>query len=164
MKITPRASLVLIEIAAIENETASGLILSSEREVSGIGLVREVGPEVTQIRPGDRIVYEKFTGTEMEVEGVKYLLLREKEIKGILDESAALAMAQVEGKYSQRGILSEVWKDTNRIEKRNNEILKKKEDMIVDMTRENAERSAISIMKNDHSRKKTPFALNSSAV
>ncbi|MFM9959309.1 MAG: co-chaperone GroES [Phycisphaerales bacterium] len=95
MAIKPLEDRILIKPADPETKTASGIYLpesSKERPVQG-GVVA-VGPGKRLdngkradlgIKKGDTVVYGKYSGTEVEIKGVKHLILRESEVLGILE-------------------------------------------------------------------------------
>lgn len=74
-------------------ETASGIILTNvSEEKSQIGKVVSVGEgglidgkQVTmQVKPNDRVLYSKYAGTEIKVDGVEYLVIKQTDILAIL--------------------------------------------------------------------------------
>jgi len=77
---------VLIEPQNEEQKTASGLILpTANGEKPNIGHVRAKGDKALDVAVGDKVVFGKYKGEEIELEGVKYLVMRELEIAGIIE-------------------------------------------------------------------------------
>lgn len=71
-----------------KKETDSGIL--SPVDVNwdspiGTGVVYSVGDDVTEIRPGDKVVFQKYLKRESEIEGKKYLRFVADEIEGILE-------------------------------------------------------------------------------
>ncbi|HZW68100.1 MAG TPA: co-chaperone GroES [Pseudogracilibacillus sp.] len=75
--IKPLGDRVLIELVEQEATTASGIVLpDSAKEQPQEGRVVAVGKDAEEeIKVDDRVIYSKFAGTEVEYDGVEYLLL-----------------------------------------------------------------------------------------
>ena len=89
MKVTPIADRVLVEPAAAEEKTASGLYIpDTAKEKPQKGLVVAVGngkkDEPLTVKVGDTVLYGKYSGTELSVDGNDYLIMRESDIFAIL--------------------------------------------------------------------------------
>lgn len=85
MNIQPLSDRVLIEPTAAEEVTASGIIIpDSAKEKPLKGTVLAVGngtrDEEMILKPGDCVLYGKYAGTEIEVEGKKYLMMRQSDV------------------------------------------------------------------------------------
>jgi len=75
-------------------------------ELSNQGEVRAVNPN-SQYAVGDRIVFTKYAGSEIELNGVTYLLLKEKEIQGTIKEIASSTDAKPENPAELAAALAE---------------------------------------------------------
>lgn len=89
MKIKPLADRVLVESAAAEEKTASGIIIpDTAKEKPQKGKVVAVGTgkkdEPLTVKAGDHVLYGKYAGTEITVDGKEYLIMRESDIFAIL--------------------------------------------------------------------------------
>jgi chaperonin GroES len=89
MSIRPLADRVLIKPAAAEEKTASGIIIpDSAKEKPLKGEVIAVGngtkDEEMIVKKGDQVLYGKYAGTELELDGEKLLIMRQSDILGIL--------------------------------------------------------------------------------
>ena len=89
VKIKPLADRVVIKAAEAETKTAGGIIIpDSAKEKPQKGTVVAVGPgkkdEPTSVKVGDSILYGKYSGTEINIEGTEYLIMRESDIYAIL--------------------------------------------------------------------------------
>ena len=89
INIKPLADRVLIEPTAAETTTASGIIIpDSAKEKPQKGIVIAVGKgtkeEPTTVKVGDTVLYGKYAGTELNVEGEDYLIMRESDIFAII--------------------------------------------------------------------------------
>lgn len=89
MNIKPLADRVLVEPKAAEEKTASGLFIpDTAKEKPLQGTVVATGPgtsEVTmEVKAGDTVLYGKYAGTEITVEGTEYLIMRQSDILAII--------------------------------------------------------------------------------
>jgi chaperonin GroES len=89
MKVTPIADRVLVEPAAAEEKTAGGIIIpDTAKEKPQRGTVVAAGPgkkdEPMTVKTGDTVMYGKYSGTEISVEGHDYLIMRESDILAIV--------------------------------------------------------------------------------
>ena len=89
VNIKPLADRVLVEPAAAEETTASGIIIpGTAQEKPQRGTVVAVGPgkkdEPTTVKVGDSVLYGKFSGTELNLKGKDYLIMREADILAIV--------------------------------------------------------------------------------
>ena len=90
VNIRPLADRVLVEPAAAEETTASGIIIpDSAKEKPQRGHVVAVGPgkkdDPTTVTVGDTVLYGKYSGTEVEIKNVKHLIVRESELLGVIE-------------------------------------------------------------------------------
>jgi len=88
-KIKPLADRVVVEPKEAEEKTASGLFIpDSAKEKPQQGVVVAVGPgtkDVTmEVKAGDTVLYGKYSGTEVTVDGKKCLILRQNDILAII--------------------------------------------------------------------------------
>ena len=88
-KIKPLADRVLIAPLAAETTTASGLIIpDSAKEKPSKGTVVAVGNGTKEapitVKVGDTVLYGKYAGTELKLEGTDYLIMRESDIFAIV--------------------------------------------------------------------------------
>jgi chaperonin GroES len=93
MKIKPLADRVVIKMLESEETTKGGIILaSSAKEKPQIAEIVAVGPggmvdgkEVTmEVKLGDKVLLQKYSGTEVKLDGVEYMILRQSEILAIV--------------------------------------------------------------------------------
>ena len=89
MNIQPLADRVLVEPAAAEEKTASGIIIpDTAKEKPQKGSVVAVGTgkkeEPMTVKVGDNVLYGKYAGTEITVEGKDYLIMRESDIFAVI--------------------------------------------------------------------------------
>ncbi|MCX6163545.1 MAG: co-chaperone GroES [Ignavibacteriae bacterium] len=94
MKIKPLADRILVKPAEAEEKTASGIIIPDtakekpmQGEVIAVGKGRisddgKVSP--LELKVGDKILYGKYSGTEVTVDGNEYLIMRESDVYAII--------------------------------------------------------------------------------
>jgi len=96
MKIKPLYDRVVVKKVEVEQKTAGGIILpDTAKEESQVGEVVAVGEgrilENGEIRPlkvkeGNRVLYSKYAGNEVELDGEKYLIIREEDILAVIED------------------------------------------------------------------------------
>jgi chaperonin GroES len=94
MKINPLNDRILVLRVKEEEKTAGGLIIpDTAKEKPQEGKVISVGPgkmgedgkrTPMDVKKGDRILFSKYAGTEIEIDGVEHIFMRENDILGIL--------------------------------------------------------------------------------
>jgi len=93
VNITPLADRVLVQPAAAESKTASGIIIpdtatDTAKEKPQKGKIVAVGngkkDEPMTVKAGDTVLYGKYSGTEINIEGNDYLIMRESDIFAII--------------------------------------------------------------------------------
>ncbi|MFD0835249.1 co-chaperone GroES [Mariniflexile aquimaris] len=89
LNIKPLADRVLIEPAAAETKTASGIIIpDNAKEKPQKGTVVAAGKgtkdEPITVKIGDTVLYGKYAGTELKLDGKDYLIMRESDILAII--------------------------------------------------------------------------------
>lgn len=89
LNIQPLADRVLVEPASAETTTASGLIIpDTAKEKPQKGTVVAVGKGVKDepmtVKEGDTVLYGKYSGTEIKIDGKDYLIMRESDIYAIV--------------------------------------------------------------------------------
>ena len=95
IKLRPLADRVIVKQTEAEEKTKSGIYLpDAAKEKPTKGKVISVGPGKLDdngkpmeigVRVGDSIYYGKYAGTDVEVDGQKYVILRENDILGVLE-------------------------------------------------------------------------------
>ena len=95
MSLSPLADRIVIKALEAESKTAGGIIIpDNAKEKPQKGEVVAVGPGKTddkgnvikmELKVGDKVLYGKYSGTEVEIKGVKHLILRESELLGVIE-------------------------------------------------------------------------------
>lgn len=90
MKVKPLADRVLVKNDKAETKTASGIIIpEAAQEKTQTAQVVEVGSgtddEKITVKPGDRIMYDKYAGTEVKIDGEEHLILKMSDIIAVIE-------------------------------------------------------------------------------
>jgi chaperonin GroES len=98
MKFRPLHDRVVVERIDAEAMTAGGIIIpDTAKEKPQQGKIVSVGPGgrddhgtliPIDIEIGDRVLFGKWSGTEVKIEGVEYLIMKESDIMGVLEGAA----------------------------------------------------------------------------
>ena len=88
-QIKPLADRVLIEPAPAETKTVGGIIIpdtAKEKPLQGtiVAVGQGTKDEEMVLKEGDKVLYGKYAGTELEHEGKKYLIMRQSDVVSIL--------------------------------------------------------------------------------
>ena len=82
--IEPLGTRVLIQPLEKESKTASGIILpETAKEKPQQGMIEAVGDSeemITDLSVGDKILFPKYTGTEIQLDGIDYLIMEEGDV------------------------------------------------------------------------------------
>ena len=99
MKFRPLHDRVVVKRMEAEEKTAGGIIIpDTAKEKPQQGEVVSVGPGgrdktgkliPIDVKPGDRVLFGKWSGTEVKLDGVEYLIMKESDIMGVLDVPVA---------------------------------------------------------------------------
>ncbi len=89
INIKPLADRVLVEPAAAEEKTAGGIIIpdtAKEKPMKGTVIAVGTGTkdEPLTVKTGDKVLYGKYAGTEISVDGNDYLIMRESDIYAVI--------------------------------------------------------------------------------
>ena len=89
VNVKPLSDRVLVEPSVAESKTASGLIIpETAKEKPQQGTVVAVGPgkkdEPMEVKVGDKVLYGKYSGNELTVDGKDYLMMHQSDIMAII--------------------------------------------------------------------------------
>lgn len=86
MEIKPLANRLLVQDVAAETKTAGGIIIpEAAQEKTTMAIVKRVGPDVTTVKAGDKIIYTKYAGVKIKNDGEDYLILKVDDVIAICD-------------------------------------------------------------------------------
>lgn len=95
MKLRPLQDRILVQRVKEEEKTKGGIIIpdtAKEKPVegrviaAGIGKLSEEGNRIAlEVKKGDRILFGKYSGTEVKIEDEEYLIMREDDVLGVIE-------------------------------------------------------------------------------
>lgn len=87
MNIKPLHDRLLVKREEVEQQTASGILISgAAKESHDIGSVVVLGSKVSLVTVGERVLFGKFAGQSVKYEGQDFLILREDEVIAVLED------------------------------------------------------------------------------
>ena len=99
MKFRPLHDRVVVKRIDAEEKSAGGIIIpDTAQEKPQQGVVIAIGPGgrdesgklvPIEVKVGDRILFGKWSGTEVKIEGVEYLIMKESDIMGVIEQTVA---------------------------------------------------------------------------
>jgi chaperonin GroES len=99
MQIRPLYDRIIVRRLEQQKQTASGIVIpdtASEKpeqgEVTAVGsgrLLQDGSVRALQVKPGDRVLFGKYAGQTVKIDGVEYLVLREEDVLGIIETTDA---------------------------------------------------------------------------
>lgn len=88
MKVKPLADRVMVKLEKNEAKTAGGIIIpDTAQEKTQQGVVVEVGDDadVIKVKPGQKVMYDKYAGTQVKIDGVEHLIVKMADIIAIVE-------------------------------------------------------------------------------
>ncbi len=88
MKVTPLLDRVLVQIEKTESKTASGIIIpDTAQEKTQIAVVVAIGDdsEKIKVKPKQRVMYDKYAGTQIKIDGEDHLILKADDIIALIE-------------------------------------------------------------------------------
>ena len=95
MKIRPLQDRILVKRLESEEKTASGIIIPDnakekpmEGEVIAVGAGKKLDDGTTralEVKSGDKVLFSKYAGSEVKIDGTEHLILREDDLLGIIE-------------------------------------------------------------------------------
>ena len=87
MKLKPMADNILLKQTEAEETTSSGIILATtNKEKPAIYEVLAAGPDVKDIKTGDRVVVGQFVGSELKLDGVDYKFVKQEDVLALVTD------------------------------------------------------------------------------
>ncbi|MBI1206814.1 MAG: co-chaperone GroES [Azospirillum sp.] len=103
MKFRPLHDRVVVQRLESDQKTKGGIIIpDTAKEKPMEGKIIAAGPgardeagkvQPLDVKPGDRILFGKWSGTEVKIDGVEYLIMKESDIMGIIEDEGVAAKA-----------------------------------------------------------------------
>jgi chaperonin GroES len=84
MALKPLKDRVVAVVEKPLEKTKSGILLGEAKEKPAYAVVESVGPEVKEIKKGDKIVYKEYSTTEIKIDEKDYIILKEEDVLATL--------------------------------------------------------------------------------
>lgn len=84
MALKPLKDRIVAKMEKPVEKTASGILLGEAKEKQAYAVVESVGPEVKDVKKNDKIVYKEYSASEVKVDGVDYIILKEEDVLATL--------------------------------------------------------------------------------
>ncbi len=88
MNVKPLGDRVLIKIQESETKTAGGIIIpqtAQEKTQTGVVIAIGTDKDVIKVKENDKVMYDKYAGTQIKIDGVEHLIVKMSDILAILD-------------------------------------------------------------------------------
>ncbi|WP_077369657.1 co-chaperone GroES [Anaerosalibacter sp. Marseille-P3206] len=93
MNIKPLGDRVVIKMIEVEEKTKSGIVLpSSAKEQPQMAEIVAIGPDILndekkkdQVKVGDKVIFSKYSGTEVKVDNVEYTILKLNDVLAVVE-------------------------------------------------------------------------------
>jgi chaperonin GroES len=88
MKVKPLADRVMVKLDKSEAKSAGGIIIpDTAQEKTQQGIVVEVGDDkdVIKVKAGQKVMYDKYAGTQIKIDGVEHLILKMADIIAVME-------------------------------------------------------------------------------
>ena len=87
MKLRPMADNIVLKATEAEETTASGIILAAAtREKPAIYEVMSAGPDVKDVKVGDKVIVSKFIGGDLKLDGVEYKFVKLEDVLAVVTD------------------------------------------------------------------------------
>ncbi|MDO4742280.1 MAG: co-chaperone GroES [Candidatus Saccharibacteria bacterium] len=80
MALKPLKDRIVAKVEKPLEKTESGILLGDAKEKPVYAVVESVGPQVTEVKKGDRIVYKEYSTTEIKIEDDEFIILKEEDV------------------------------------------------------------------------------------
>lgn len=84
MALKPLNDRIVAKIEKPLETTKSGILLGDAKEKSAYALVESIGPAVKTVKKGDKIVYKEYSTTEIKLDEIEYIILKEEDVLATL--------------------------------------------------------------------------------
>ncbi|MDR0641031.1 MAG: co-chaperone GroES [Treponema sp.] len=88
MKVKPLADRIIVKLEKSETKSAGGIIIpDTAQEKTQQGVVVDVGDDkdVIKVSPGQKVLYDKYAGTQIKIEGEEHLILKMQDILATIE-------------------------------------------------------------------------------
>lgn len=88
MKVSPLGDRVLIKIQEGDSKSAGGIIIpqtAQEKTQTGVVIAIGTDTEVIKVKVGDKLMYDKYAGTQIKIDGTDHLIVKFSDILAIIE-------------------------------------------------------------------------------
>lgn len=88
MKVKPIGDRVLVKVLQVEEKTKGGIYIpQTAQEKTQQGIVEEIGDsENIKVKVGQKVIYDKYAGTQIKIDDIEYLILKNDDILAIIQD------------------------------------------------------------------------------
>ena len=86
MKLKPTADNIVLKQSDAVETTTSGIILATTKEKPAIYEVMSAGPDVKEVKVGDKVVVDNFKGNDIKLDGVDYKFVKLEDVLAIVTD------------------------------------------------------------------------------
>lgn len=84
MKLNPLHDMVVAKKEQPVEQTKSGILLGAAKEAPAYAVVESVGPDVNNVKSGDKIITKQYSATEIKIDNTDYILVKEEDVLATL--------------------------------------------------------------------------------
>jgi len=87
MKVKPLGDRVLVKMVEMETKTAGGIYIpqtAQEKTQEGVGVLAVGDDEAVKVKPKDRVIYDKYAGSTIKIEGEEQLIVKMSDILAVI--------------------------------------------------------------------------------
>lgn len=84
MALKPLNDRIVAKIEKPLETTKSGILLGDTKEKPAYALIKSIGPAVKTVKKGDKIVYKEYSTTEIKLDEIEYIILKEEDVLATL--------------------------------------------------------------------------------
>ena len=86
MKLKPTADNIVLKQSEAVETTTSGIILATTKEKPAIYEVMSAGPDVKEVKVGDKVVVSNFKGNDIKLDGVEYKFVKLEDVLAVVTD------------------------------------------------------------------------------
>jgi chaperonin GroES len=88
MKVSPLGDRVLIKVQEGDSKSAGGIIIpqtAQEKTQTGVVVANGTDTEVIKVKVGDKVMYDKYAGTQIKIDGTEHLIVKFSDILAVIE-------------------------------------------------------------------------------
>jgi len=88
MKVKPLVDRVLVKVQEGESKSAGGIIIpqtAQEKTQTGVVIAIGTDTDVIKVKEGDKVMYDKYAGTQIKIDGVEHLIVKMSDVLAIIE-------------------------------------------------------------------------------